>query len=208
MGKQFSNSTPFKVSYRGKEIAEIFMILSPEMKQKNLVWIDLEMTGLDHTKDKILEIATLVTDANLNILNEAPTFYISQPQSIIDNMDEWNSKHHSDSGLLDLIRTKGVCEKHAETGVLEAITPYIIPGVSPLCGNSIWQDRRFLERYMPELNNIFHYRNVDVSSVKELVRRWFPEIATELKKNGAHRALEDIKESIMELRYYRDRCFK
>ena len=184
------------------------MILSPEMKQKNLVWIDLEMTGLDHTKDKILEIATLVTDANLNILNEAPTFYISQPQSIIDNMDEWNSKHHSDSGLLDLIRTKGVCEKHAEIGVLEAITPYIIPGVSPLCGNSIWQDRRFLERYMPELNNIFHYRNVDVSSVKELVRRWFPEIAIELKKNGAHRALEDIKESIMELRYYRDKCFK
>ena len=151
-------------------------------EKKNLVWIDLEMTGLDHTKDKILEIATLVTDSNLNILKEAPTFYISQSQSVIDNMDEWNSKHHSDSGLLDLIRTKGVHEQYAETRVIEEIAPYIIPGGSPLCGNSIWQDRRFLERYMPELNKIFHYRNVDVSSIKELVRRWFPEIAMELKK--------------------------
>ena len=184
------------------------MILSAEMRKKNLVWIDLEMTGLDHTKDKILEIATLVTDSNLNILKEAPTFYISQSQSVIDNMDEWNSKHHSDSGVLDLIRTEGVHEQYAETRVIEEIAPYIIPGVSPLCGNSIWQDRRFLERYMPELNKIFHYRNVDVSSIKELVRRWSPEIAMELKKTGAHRALEDIKESIMELRYYRDRCFK
>ncbi|MDC2964484.1 oligoribonuclease [Gammaproteobacteria bacterium] len=182
--------------------------MSSEMKEKNLVWIDLEMTGLDHTKDKILEIAALVTDSNLNILKEAPTFYISQSQSIIDSMDEWNSKHHSDSGLLDLIRTKGVNEEYAESRVIEEISPYIISGVSPLCGNSIWQDRRFLERYMPELNKIFHYRNVDVSSIKELVRRWSPEIAIGIKKTGAHRALEDIKESIMELRYYRDKCFK
>ena len=176
------------------------MILSSEMRERNLVWIDLEMTGLDHTKDKILEIATLVTDSNLNILKEAPTFYISQPQSIIDNMDQWNSKHHSDSGLLDLVRTKGVHEEDAEARVIEEIAPYIVPGVSPLCGNSIWQDRRFLERYMPELNKIFHYRNVDVSSIKELVRRWSPEIAMKLKKTEAHRALEDIKESIMELK--------
>ena len=184
------------------------MILSSEMKEKNLVWIDLEMTGLDPMRDKILEIATLVTDSNLNILKEAPTFFISQAQSIIDTMDEWNSKHHSDSGLLDLIRTKGVNEEYAESKVIEAISPYINPGVSPLCGNSIWQDRRFLERYMPNLNKVFHYRNVDVSSVKELVRRWSPEIAMKLKKNGAHRALEDIKESITELKYYRDNCFK
>ena len=184
------------------------MILSSEMREKNLVWIDLEMTGLDPAKDKILEIATLVTDSNLNIIVEAPTFFISQPQSIIENMDEWNTRHHSDSGLLDLIRSKGVHEKYAEAKVIEAIAPYISPGVSPLCGNSIWQDRRFLEKYMPELNKVFHYRNVDVSTVKELVRRWSPEVANELKKTGAHRALEDIKESIMELRYYRDNCFK
>ena len=184
------------------------MILSSEMREKNLVWIDLEMTGLDPARDKILEIATLVTDSNLNVLKEAPTFFISQPNSIIENMDEWNSKHHSDSGLLDLIRKKGVQEEYAEARVIESIAPYINPGVSPLCGNSIWQDRRFLERYMPELNKVFHYRNVDVSSIKELVRRWFPEVAIKLKKNEAHRALEDIKESIMELRYYRDNCFK
>ncbi len=184
------------------------MILSAHTKEKNLVWIDLEMTGLDPTKDRILEIATLVTDSNLNILKEAPTFFISQPQSIIENMDEWNSKHHSESGLLDLMRTKGVREEYAEARVIEAIAPFINQGISPLCGNSIWQDRRFLERYMPELNKVFHYRNVDVSSIKELVRRWFPEVATGLKKAGAHRALDDIKESIMELRYYRDNCFK
>ena len=184
------------------------MILSSEMREKNLVWIDLEMTGLDPTRDKILEIATLVTDANLNILTEAPTFFISQPEEIIKNMDEWNSKHHADSGLLDLVRSKGVQEEYAEDKVIEAISPYINPGVSPLCGNSIWQDRRFLEKHMPKLNKVFHYRNVDVSSIKELVLRWSPEIAKGLKKTGAHRALEDIKESIIELRYYRDNCFR
>ena len=145
------------------------MILSSEMRKKNLVWIDLEMTGLDHTKDKDSR-NRYVGDRFEFKYTERPQLFTSlNPQSVIDNMDEWNSKHHSDSGLLDLIRTKGVHEQYAETRVIEEIAPYIIPGDSPLCGNSIWQDRRFLERYMPELNKIFHYRNVDVSSSKN----WF-----------------------------------
>lgn len=166
------------------------------------------MTGLDPEKERILEIATLVTDSDLNILGEGPVVYVRQSEALIDAMDEWNTEHHTSSGLIDKVREQGVSERDAELQTLEFLRQFVGPGESPLCGNSIGQDRRFLVKYMPELEEFLHYRNLDVSTVKELARRWRPDIAGSLNKRNAHRALDDIKESIEELKHYRELFFR
>ena len=173
----------------------------------DLVWIDLEMTGLDVVKDRIIEMATIITDSDLNVIAEGPVLAIRQPQSLLDGMDEWNQTHHLASGLLDRIAIEGVSEREAEAVSLAFIEQYIEAHQAPLCGNSIWQDRRFLSRYMPTLERYLHYRMIDVSSVKELAKRWHPEVAAGFKKKGEHTALADIRESIEELRYYRNHLF-
>lgn len=174
----------------------------------NLIWIDLEMTGLDPETDVIIEIATVVTDANLNILAEGPVIAIYQDETILDRMDEWNQSHHSSSGLLKRVRESQISMPEAETQTLKFLEQWVPKGVSPMCGNSICQDRRFLYRYMPNLVNFFHYRNVDVSTLKELAKRWYPDISSGLIKKSQHLALEDIFDSIEELRYYRKYLFK
>ncbi|MBK88905.1 MAG: oligoribonuclease [Gammaproteobacteria bacterium] len=174
----------------------------------DLVWIDLEMTGLDAVNDRIIEMATIITDSELNLIAEGPVLAIQQSQSLLDGMDEWNQTHHSASGLLERIVTEGVSEREAEAVSLAFIEQYVAADEAPLCGNSIWQDRRFLSRYMPALEGYLHYRMIDVSSVKELAKRWYPEVASGFKKSGAHTALADIRESIEELRYYRRHLFK
>lgn len=176
-------------------------------KTKNLVWLDLEMTGLDPERDRILEIATVVTDSELTILAEGPVMAIKQPRELLEQMDEWNTKHHTQSGLVDRVLTSTITEAEAELTTLAFLQEYVKKGYSPLCGNSIGQDRRFLYRYMPTLEQFFHYRNIDVSTLKELVRRWYPEVAKGFTKRSKHQALEDIKDSIMELQYYRERVF-
>ncbi len=175
---------------------------------QNLIWMDLEMTGLDPVADRILEIATLVTDSDLNVIAEGPVFYIRQTEAQIASMDEWNTTHHTQSGLVDLVRREGVSEREAEVATLEFLSQFTKPGKSPLSGNSIGQDRRFLVNYMPELEEYLHYRNLDVSTVKELAARWRPDVKESLVKQNAHRAMDDIKESIAELRHYRDHFFR
>lgn len=177
-------------------------------KSDNLIWIDLEMTGLDTDNDRILEIATIVTDAQLNILAEGPNLVIFQPDELLNNMDNWNTRQHYGSGLVERVRASGISEQEAEAQTIEFLMYHVPPGKSPMCGNSICQDRRFLYRSMPKLEQYFHYRNLDVSSVKELALRWAPDILTGLKKESRHRALEDIHDSIAELRYYREKFFK
>lgn len=174
----------------------------------DLVWIDLEMTGLDASTDRIIEMATIITDSDLNLIAEGPVLAIQQPQSLLDGMDEWNQTHHSASGLLQRIAAEGVSEREAEAVSLAFIEQHVAANEAPLCGNSIWQDRRFLSRYMPTLEQHLHYRMIDVSSVKELAKRWHPEVAAGFKKQGSHMALADIRESIEELRYYREHLFK
>lgn len=171
---------------------------------ENLVWMDLEMSGLDPEKERILEVATIVTDSSLNILEEGPVIYVHQAPSVIDGMDEWNTKHHHESGLVDLVREQGIAEADAEQQTLDFISRFVEEGTAPLCGNSIGQDRRFLVKYMPTLEAFLHYRNIDVSTVKELCVRWRPDLYREINKQGRHRALDDIRESIEELRYYRE----
>ncbi len=171
---------------------------------ENLVWMDLEMSGLDPEKERILEVATIVTDSSLNILEEGPVIYVHQDSSVIDAMDEWNTKHHHESGLVDLVREQGIAEADAEQQTLDFIKRFVEAGTAPLCGNSIGQDRRFLVKYMPTLEGFLHYRNIDVSTVKELCVRWRPDLYREINKQGRHRALDDIRESIEELRYYRE----
>ena len=171
--------------------------------QDRLIWIDLEMTGLDPDRDRILEIATLVTDAQLNELATGPVLAIHQPESVLAAMDEWNQTHHGASGLLERVRKSTVDERQAEAETLDFLRRWVPEGASPMCGNSICQDRRFLYRHMPRLEAYFHYRNLDVSTLKELARRWAPEVAAGVKKQGAHLALDDIRESVEELRYYR-----
>ena len=171
-----------------------------------LVWIDMEMTGLDPSRDQILEIATLVTDGDLNILEEGPNLAIFQPEEVLAGMDEWNQTHHGRSGLLDRVRASRESVPGAEEQTLAFIARHSQPKTSPLCGNSVWQDRRFLDRYMPRLNAYLHYRIVDVSSIKELALRWYPGLAP-IKKAESHLALADIRESVAELRYYRQNCF-
>lgn len=174
----------------------------------NLIWIDLEMTGLDTQTDSIIEIATIVTDCELNTLAEGPVVAIHQPDEVLNKMDEWNTKQHGGSGLTERVRQSTVTEQQAEQQTLEFLQQYVSSGKSPMCGNSICQDRRFLARCMPGLEEYFHYRNLDVSTIKELVRRWAPQIAKGFEKKANHLALDDIKESIAELQYYREHFFK
>ncbi len=177
-------------------------------KRSNLVWIDLEMTGLKPDTDKIIEIATLVTDENLNLLAEGPVLAIKQSDAVLDAMDEWNLTHHGRSGLIERVKASAIDEKEAVRQTLEFLADYSEPNASPLCGNSICQDRRFMANYMPELEAFFHYRNLDVSTLKELAKRWKPEIMTGLTKKATHQALDDIRESIEELRHYREHFIK
>ena len=170
----------------------------------NLIWIDLEMTGLDPNKEKIIEIATIVTDKDLNILAEGPMMAVSQPKSLLDAMDEWCTSHHGDSGLTQRVLDTEITDAMAEKATIEFLSEWIEPGISPMCGNSIGQDRRFLVRYMPELSDFFHYRNIDVSTLKELAVRWKPQILKGFSKQNKHLALDDIRESIEELTYYRE----
>jgi len=172
----------------------------------NLIWIDLEMTGLEPQQDQIIEIATVVTDANLAILAQGPVIAIHQPDEIMNSMDEWNTSHHRDSGLTSRVRNSNSNTSDAERETLDFLRQYVLPGKSPMCGNSICQDRRFMARLMPELEAFFHYRNLDVSTLKELARLWKPELSGGFVKKGAHLALDDVLESIDELKYYRT-CF-
>lgn len=174
----------------------------------HLIWIDLEMTGLNPKCDVILEIASIVTDARLNILAEGPELVIHQPASILEQMDEWNRTHHGQSGLTDRVLHSDCSLQEAEARTLEFLKNWVPAGASPLCGNSICQDRRFLAEGMPTLERFLHYRNLDVSTLKELARRWAPSMAEGVVKSGHHRALSDIRESIEELRYYRDHWFR
>jgi oligoribonuclease len=172
-----------------------------------LVWIDLEMTGLKPDTDTIIEIATVVTDRELAILAEGPVIAIHQPDEVLARMDDWNQRQHSSSGLLARVRASRASLADAERRTLEFLAPLVTAGSSPMCGNSICQDRRFLARCMPELERFFHYRNLDVSTLKELARRWAPAVADSFTKQGTHLALADILESISELRHYRSRLF-
>jgi oligoribonuclease len=173
----------------------------------NLIWIDLEMTGLDTDADSIIEIATVVTDAQLNVLAEGPVFAIHTADALLAAMDEWNTRQHGASGLVERIRASTVTLAAAEAATLEFLRTWVQGGVSPMCGNSICQDRRFLARQMPQLERYFHYRNLDVSTIKELVRRWMPPLAAGFTKQASHLALADIHDSIRELAYYRQHLF-
>lgn len=177
-------------------------------KADNLIWIDLEMTGLDTNTDRILEIATIVTDAQLNILAEGPNLALHQSDESLNAMDNWNTRQHYGSGLTERVRASTINEEQAEAETIEFLMRHVPPGKSPMCGNSICQDRRFLYRCMPKLEQYFHYRNLDVSSIKELALRWAPDILNGIKKESRHRALDDIRDSIIELRYYREHFFK
>ncbi len=177
-------------------------------KKNNLIWIDLEMTGLDPDSDVIIEIATIVTDAHLNILAEGPVFAVHQTEETLARMDEWCQRTHGQSGLTERVRQSLVDTAEAERVTLDFLSRWSENRASPMCGNSICQDRRFLYRYMPRLEAFFHYRNLDVSTVKELARRWNPSVLNGMSKQGAHLALDDIRESIAELRHYRERFFK
>ncbi|QQG28005.1 oligoribonuclease [Pectobacterium carotovorum] len=172
--------------------------------ENNLIWIDLEMTGLNPDHDRIIEIATLVTDANLNVLAEGPVMTVHQSDSQLALMDDWNVRTHGASGLTDRVKASTTDERAAELETLAFLQKWVPAGKSPICGNSIGQDRRFLFRYMPELEAYFHYRYLDVSTLKELARRWKPEILTGFKKQGTHQAMDDIRESLAELAYYRE----
>ena len=175
---------------------------------QNLVWIDLEMTGLSVERDAIIEIATIVTSSDLDVIAEGPALAIHQSEEQLALMDEWNVTHHTASGLVDRVRASPVSVVEAEAATLDFVARYVEENTAPLCGNSIWQDRRFLAKYMPTLEGFFHYRNIDVSSVKELARRWRPDVLKGVRKSGAHLALDDIRESIAELRHYRDTFFQ
>jgi oligoribonuclease len=172
-----------------------------------LVWIDLEMTGLDPKTCVILEIATLITDDDLTIVAEGPSFVIHQPDEVLEAMDEWNTSHHGASGLTKAVRESMVSNDEAQEQTLSFLRRYVEDSTAPLCGNSIWQDRRFLHEYMPDLANFMHYRSIDVSSFKEMVRRWYPAHYTPPRKGASHRAMDDIRDSISELNYYREKFF-
>ncbi|MDQ6969575.1 MAG: oligoribonuclease [Mariprofundus sp.] len=177
------------------------------ISKHNLVWMDLEMTGLDPDKETIIEIATIITDSEMNILAEGSSLVIHQPDSRLDAMDEWNTTHHGASGLTARVKKSQLGMREAEIQTLDFIKQYVPAGVSPLCGNSVHQDRRFLLPYMPELEAYLHYRNIDVSTIKELSRRWYPKMRPP-RKQAAHLALVDIRESIEELCWYRQHLFR
>lgn len=172
-------------------------------QQDNLVWMDLEMTGLEPERDVIIEIATIVTDSDLNVIEEGPVMAIHQPTILLNAMDEWNTRTHGHSGLTERVKNSPISCREAERQTLAFLKQHLKPGTSPLCGNSIHQDRRFLVKYMPELDAFFHYRNLDVSTLKELAKRWNPAVVSSFKKAGTHQALDDIRESIAELAHYR-----
>lgn len=169
--------------------------------------MDLEMSGLDPEREKILEIATIITDGDLNVLEEGPNIVVHQPDEVLDNMDEWCTQHHAQSGLTAKVRTSLASVREAELQTLEFIKKYVPENASPLCGNSIHQDRRFLVRYMPELEAYMHYRNIDVSTIKELAKRWRPRVKAPIKQ-AEHLALSDVRESIKELAFYREHLFR
>lgn len=173
----------------------------------NLIWVDLEMTGLDPDKDRVIEIATVVTNASLAIVAEGPVIAIRQADAVLEGMDSWNRDTHTNSGLIDRVRESDYNESSASAETIDFFKQHVEPGNSPMCGNSVCQDRRFLYRWMPDVERYFHYRNLDVSSVKELCNRWAPQIAKGMKKKSTHQALQDIRDSIEELRYYRENFF-
>jgi oligoribonuclease len=177
------------------------------IRSSNLIWIDLEMTGLEPEEDKILEIAVIVTDKHLNILAEGPTFAIHQKPSALNKMDEWNVKQHTKSGLIERVKQSRITEAVAEEKILEFLSHYVPAKKSPICGNTIYQDRRFLYKYMPKLEQYFHYRNLDVSTIKILARHWYPKIIKGHGKESKHEALSDIYDSINELKFYREHLF-
>jgi len=176
--------------------------------QNNLVWLDLEMTGLDPERDRIMELAIVVTDSQLNFVAEAPVLVVHQSDDALEGMDDWNKATHARSSLIAKVKASTLAEAEAEQQYLEFLVQHVPSRTSPICGNSICQDRRFLARYMPQLEAYFHYRNLDVSTLKELVRRWKPDLAKGLTKHGKHEALADIYESIEELKYYREHFLK
>jgi oligoribonuclease len=177
-------------------------------RKTNLIWIDLEMTGLDTFEDEIIEIATLVTDSQLNPVAEGPMLAIHQPDKVLDGMDEWNTRQHGKSGLTQRVRDSKLTTQDAERLTLEFLAEHVDAGASPMCGNSICQDRRFMARLMPQLEEFFHYRNLDVSTLKELGKRWAPQAIAAFKKESSHLAMDDIRDSIKELEYYREHLFR
>jgi len=182
--------------------------ISTPDQSNNLIWIDLEMTGLDTVNDQIIEIATVVTDQNLNELAVGPVLAVSQPKEVLDEMDEWNTRQHGESGLTARVLESGLAVEQAESQTLSFLEKHVSAGASPMCGNSICQDRRFLARQMPALEAFFHYRNLDVSTLKILAQRWAPQVAKGYTKESSHRALDDIRDSIAELVYYRATFFE
>ena len=188
--------------------AQVPGIAQERPNEFNLVWLDMEMTGLDPDNDRIIEVAVVVTDAQLNLVAEGPVFAIHQSDEVLDKMDAWNKGTHGRSGLIDRVKASTVDEAQAEEELIAFLKRYVPAGKSPMCGNSICQDRRFMARGMPKLEAFFHYRNLDVSTLKELCRRWKPELAAGFKKHQKHTALADIHESIEELRYYREHFIK
>lgn len=178
------------------------------MVTDNLVWIDLEMTGLNDECERIIEIATVVTSPTLEVIAEGPVFAIHQPEALLEKMDSWNTRQHGISGLADRVRASIITEQHAMDQTLGFLRQYVEAGRSPMCGNSVHQDRRFLRRYMPALEQFFHYRHLDVSTLKELAQRWAPSVCAGFQKESRHLARDDILESIRELKYYRDTLFR
>lgn len=182
--------------------------MSKQEQPSHLIWIDLEMTGLDPEKERIIEIATLVTNNDLEIIAQGPVLAIHQPQSLLDAMDDWCTKTHGESGLTQRVQESKITTREAEVATLEFLRQHLKAGASPMCGNSVHQDRRFMQYEMPELEAFFHYRNLDVSTIKELAKRWQPEIIKQFKKKNTHLALDDILESIEELKFYRENFLK
>lgn len=176
--------------------------------ETHLVWVDMEMTGLEPERDLVIEIAVIVTDSHLNVLTEGPVFAIHQSDEALDRMDKWNKGTHGGSGLIQRVRDSTVTEADAESALIDFLKHFVPAGKSPMCGNTICQDRRFMARHMPKLEHFFHYRNLDVTTLKELCKRWKPEIAKGFKKHQKHTALADIRESIEELKYYREHFLK
>jgi oligoribonuclease len=172
---------------------------------EHLIWVDMEMSGLDPEKERILEIAVIVTDAHLNTVATAPVWVIRQEDALLEAMDSWNKGTHGGSGLIDKVKASSTDEATAEAECIAFLKQYIKPGIAPMCGNTIGQDRRFMAKYMPKLEAFFHYRNIDVSTLKELCKRWHPELVKGFTKKQAHTALADIEESIEELKYYREK---
>ena len=179
-----------------------------QVNNNNLIWIDMEMSGLIPDSDRILEVALVVTDSQLKVVAEAPVLAVHQSDSILDNMDKWNKSTHAKSGLIDKVKASKLNEDEVEKDMIAFLQKYVPPNISPMCGNTICQDRRFLARTMPKLETYFHYRNLDVSTLKELVKRWKPDILAGLTKQGKHEALADIYDSIAELKYYREHFIK